>query len=425
MTAPVLIVEDRRSLAAMLEETLRTDGFTVTVTYSGTAAVELLAAGQPFLAVLTDLKLPGADGLAVLRGARAADPLLPVFLMTGFATVDTAVAALKEGARDYFQKPLDLDRVLTALRAATAPRAALLANGGHKPGATRLIGTAPAFQHALTALARVAPTDAAVLLLGPSGSGKELFARRLHELSARTSGPFVAFNCAAVPESLIESELFGHERGAFTGATARHIGRFEQAQQGTLFLDEIGEVPPSTQSKLLRAVEDHRISRLGGEKDVVIDVRIVAATNRDLVAAVAAGEFRRDLFHRLAVFPLTLPALAERREDIPALAIHLAARAATRHGVPMPVLSCAALATLVLLDWPGNIRELANLIERVVILARGAGIVAGDLGVPPAACRSAFADPAARALARRVAGTELEDLARFLGVSIRAIGSGG
>ncbi|NCO69249.1 MAG: sigma-54-dependent Fis family transcriptional regulator, partial [Acidobacteria bacterium] len=240
-----------------------------------------------------------------------------------------------------------------------------------------------------------------------------------------TSGPFVAFNCAAVPESLIESELFGHERGAFTGATARHIGRFEQAQQGTLFLDEIGEVPPSTQSKLLRAVEDHRISRLGGEKDVVIDVRIVAATNRDLVAAVAAGEFRRDLFHRLAVFPLTLPALAERREDIPALAIHLAARAATRHGVPMPVLSCAALATLVLLDWPGNIRELANLIERVVILARGAGIVAGDLGVPPAACRSAFADPAARALARRVAGTELEDLARFLGVSIRAIGSGG
>ncbi len=243
------------------------------------------------------------------------------------------------------------------------------------------------FAGAVTALRRVAPTDAAVLLLGPSGSGKELFARALHQLSQRSGGPFVAFNCAAVPESLVESELFGHERGAFTGASARHVGRFEQAHRGTLFLDEVGEVPLATQAKLLRALEEHRVTRLGGEGEVVVDVRVVAASNRDLDEAVAAGSFRRDLFHRLSVFPIQLPGLVERREDIPALTLHLLERAGARHAAPVPTLRPAAMAALVLAPWPGNVRELANLLERVVILAEGAAVGVDELGLDPAACR--------------------------------------
>ena len=250
--------------------------------------------------------------------------------------------------------------MLAALRAATEPRRALLAALPVEAGMPVLVGTAPSFLAAVGVLRRVAPTDAAVLLLGPSGSGKELFARALHHLSPRRSGPFVAFNCAAVPETLVESELFGHERGAFTGASARHLGRFEQAHGGTLFLDEVGEVPPATQSKLLRAVEEHSITRLGGESEVVVDVRILAATNRDLEARVEAGGFRRDLFHRLHVFPIRLPALSERREDIPALALHLASRAAERHRAMPPVFGPAAMAALVLAPWPGNVRELGQ-----------------------------------------------------------------
>jgi DNA-binding NtrC family response regulator len=279
------------------------------------------------------------------------------------------------------------------------------------------VGAAPAFAGVVTALRRVAPTDAAVLLLGPSGSGKELFARALHQLSRRGGGPFVPFNCAAVPESLVESELFGHERGAFTGANARHVGRFEQAHRGTLFLDEIGEVPLSTQAKLLRALEEHRITRLGGEGEIVVDVRVVAASNRDLEDAVTGGSFRRDLFHRLNVFPIRLPSLVERREDIPALTLHLLTRAGGRHGVPVPTLRPAAMAALVLAPWPGNVRELANLLERVVILAEGRPVGVAELGLDAAACRDGLADALARRLAVRLAGGDSEELAGFLGVS--------
>jgi DNA-binding NtrC family response regulator len=267
-------------------------------------------------------------------------------------------------------------------------------------------------------LRRVAPTDASVLLLGPSGSGKELFARALHHLSPRHGGPFVAFNCAAVPETLVESELFGHERGAFTGAAARHLGRFEQAHGGTLFLDEVGEVPPATQGKLLRAVEEHRITRLGGESEVAVDVRILAATNRDLEARVEAGSFRRDLFHRLHVFPIRLPALSERRADIPALALHLASRAAVRHHVPPPVLSPAAMAALVLAPWPGNVRELGNLVERVTILLGGSQVGWRDLGLDAAGCRLALADPDVAGLASRLAGNQRGELEAFLGAPL-------
>lgn len=416
MSAPVLVVEDRRSLAEMLAETLRAEGYEVELALRGDDAVRRLAEPGPVLAVVTDLKLPGADGLGVLRAARAADPQIPVFLVTGFATVQTAVEALKLGARDYFTKPLDMELVLAALHAATEPRRTLLAALPVETGMPVLVGTAPVFIAAVTALRRVAPTDAAVLLLGPSGSGKELFARAVHHLSARRAGPFVAFNCAAVPETLVESELFGHERGAFTGATSRHVGRFEQAHGGTLFLDEVGEIPLPTQSKLLRAVEERRITRLGGEAEVAVDVRILAATNRDLEASVAAGGFRRDLFHRLHVFPIRLPALAERRQDIPALVLHLAARAAERLRVRAPTFTPSAMAALVLAPWPGNVRELANVVERAIILQGGEQIGWKDLGLDPAASRVALGDAETVALALRLAGNQVGELEAFLGV---------
>ena len=420
MNAPLLVVEDRRSLGEMLAETLRKEGYEVELIVRGDAAVRLLQEGGPYLAVLTDLRLPGVDGLAVLRAARTADPLLPVFLITGFATVETAVEALKQGARDYFPKPLDMERVLEGLRAACEPRRALLAMPPTGEGLPELVGSAAPFAGAMSALRRVAPTDAAVLLLGPSGSGKELFARALHQLSRRSGSAFVAFNCAAVPETLVESELFGHERGAFTGATARHVGRFEQAHRGTLFLDEIGEVPLGTQAKLLRALEEHRITRLGGEGELTVDVRVVAASNRNLGEAVTHGSFRRDLFHRISVFPIQLPALVERREDIPALALYLLGRAGSRHGVAVPALRPAAMAALVLAPWPGNVRELANLLERVAILAEGRAVGVAELGLDPAGCREGLTDVGARRLATRLAGGDLEELAAFLGVPVQA-----
>ncbi len=418
MNAPLLVVEDRRTLGEMLAETLRHEGYEVELALRGDTAIERLHEGGPYLAVVTDLRLPGADGLAVLRAARSVDALLPVFLITGYATVETAVEALKRGARDYFPKPLDMERVLEALRAACEPRRALLENPPTGEGLSELVGSAPAFSGAVTALRRVAPTEAAVLLLGPSGTGKELFARAVHRLSRRGSGPFTAFNCAAVPESLVESELFGHERGAFTGANARHVGRFEQAHGGTLFLDEVGEVPLGTQAKLLRALEEHAITRLGGEGEIKVDVRVVAASNRDLEEAVTSGSFRRDLFHRLSVFPIRLPALVERREDIPPLTLHLLARAGARHGVPVPTLRPAAMAALVLAPWPGNVRELANLLGRVVILAEGRTVGSGELGLDASACREGIADPDARRLAVRLAGDDAADLAAFLGVAL-------
>ena len=420
MSASVLIVEDRRSLAEMLRETLRLEGYEVELAFRGDEAVARLKRGGPYLAVVTDLRLPGADGLAVLRAARAADPLLPVFMITGYAAVDTAVAALKLGARDYFSKPVAMETLLAALRAACEPRRQLLETPPTGAGLPELIGGAPAFAAAVTALRRVAPTDAAVLLTGPSGSGKELFARALHRLSRRAEGPFIAFNCAAVPDTLVESELFGHERGAFTGANARHIGRFEQAQHGTLFLDEIGEVPLTSQAKLLRAVEERRVTRLGGEGEVEVDVRVVAASNRQLEEAIAGGSFRRDLFHRLSVFPIMLPALAQRREDVPPLALHLLARAAERNGVPVPTIRPSAMAALALAPWPGNVRELGNLVERMAILAHGGHIGVGELGLDAAACAQAFGEEASRELALRLAGEEGDELAAFLGLAAAA-----
>ncbi|MGC8915475.1 MAG: sigma-54-dependent transcriptional regulator [Thermoanaerobaculum sp.] len=413
MTGPVLVVEDREALAAVLEETLVREGFAVEVCYRGDEAIARIAQGPPLLAVITDLRLPGADGLEVLRSARRRDPQLPVFLITAFASVETAVQALKLGARDYFPKPLEMARLLVALKAATSARGQLLASEP-APGAPTLVGTSPRFLAALEALRRVAPTEASVLLLGESGTGKELFARALHAYSPRRLGPFVAFACAAVPETLLEAELFGYERGAFTGATSRHLGRFEQAHGGTLFLDEIGEIGPGVQVKLLRALEERRIARLGGTGEISVDVRLVAATNRDLAAEVVRGSFRADLYHRLNVFPIVLPPLRERREDIPALALHLLSRASARNNLPLPLLRPASLGALVLPPWPGNIRELANHMERVAILSPGERVGPAELLLAPEVLREGWEREEVRRLALEFAGEEGDELNRYL-----------
>lgn len=413
MKGPLLVVEDRPQLAAMLAETLTREGFAVEVWERGDEAVQRILQGPPLLAVITDLKLPGADGLQVLAAARQRDPQLPVFLITAYATVETAVEALKMGARDYFPKPLEMNRLLVALRAATSARQALLAVEP-APGAPPLVGASPPFLEALEALRRVAPTEASVLLLGESGTGKELFARALHAYSLRRQGPFVAFACAAVPETLLEAELFGYERGAFTGAVSRHLGRFEQAQKGTLFLDEIGEIGLNVQVKLLRALEERCITRLGGGSDIKVDVRLVAATNRDLAAEVVRGSFRADLYHRLNVFPITLPPLRQRRQDIPALALHLLSRAAAKNSVPLPLLRPAALAALLLPSWPGNVRELANVMERLAILCPGERVGPEHLPLAKELFQQGFRDEEVRAQALQVAGEEAEELMRFL-----------
>lgn len=389
MPADLLLVEDRESLRTMLSETLSAEGWGVESVGTGDEAVRRLAEGRRYSVVLTDLKLPGADGLVVLDAALASDPSLPVVVLTGYGTVETAVAAMKRGAADFLSKPVDPElllllvrRLVSARRAAVAQ--ALLAEEAGLAGMPRIVGSSPALAEALERIRRAAATDVTVLLTGESGTGKELFARAVHALSARSRGPFVAVNVAALPEGLVENELFGHERGAYTGATERRAGRFELADGGTLFLDEIGELPPAVQTKLLRVVEERRFLRVGGTVALTSDVRLVAATNRDLSGLVKSGRFREDLYYRLEVFPVKLPPLRSRREDIPALAADFA-RAAAREAKRGAVeLSPAAVERLLTHDWPGNVRELRNVVERAVILSKGPFVRPADVvvGVP-------------------------------------------
>jgi DNA-binding NtrC family response regulator len=385
--ARLLVVEDRDSLRRMLERALGGEGYHVDTAADGGAAVASLAADRYDL-VLTDLKLPGGSGLEVVRACRAAVPPVPVVVMTAYGTVGTAVEAMKLGAADFLEKPVELDD-LFALVGGLLGEAAVAAAGGVAeaaagatvqfvagPDCPPIVGSHRRLLAALRMLRRVAPTETTVLLLGESGTGKELFARALHALSARRAGPFVAVNCAAIPESLIENELFGHERGAFTGAHRREPGRFERARGGTLLLDEIGELPLPVQGKILRVLEERTYERVGSSESQRADVRLIAATNRDLQAMVAAGEFRSDLYFRLSVFPLELPPLRDRPSDVPQLARHLIARLAERHGLAPPELTAAAGELLSSQPWPGNVRQLANLLERAAILHPG-----GRLGV--------------------------------------------
>jgi DNA-binding NtrC family response regulator len=327
--------------------------------------------------VLSDLRLPQGDGFGVLRAAKEADPDIPVIVMTAYGSIEDAVSAMKQGALDFLAKPVDPDYLLLMVARAIDQRRLITENLLMKEelavrrGAPQIVSDDPALKRVLASLQRAAATDATVLIEGESGTGKELFARTLHALSPRSGEPFVAINCAAIPETLLESELFGHEKGAFTGAVARKPGRFEMAHRGTLFLDEIGDLPLPLQAKILRALEEKRFERLGGTGSVQVDVRLAAATNRGLKAAVAARRFREDLYFRLSVFPITIPPLRDRKGDIVLLARYFIERFCRDLKKRALTLSPAALEALQEYAWPGNVRELQNCIERAVILADG------------------------------------------------------
>ncbi|HZG52160.1 MAG TPA: sigma-54 dependent transcriptional regulator [Pyrinomonadaceae bacterium] len=387
--ADILLVEDKESLRRVLRLTLEHAGYSVAECADARAAAAEIARA-PYRLVLTDLRMPHGSGLDVLRAARAADPDVPVIVMTAYGSIDEAVQAMKDGAHDFLQKPVDSNHLLLLIgRALEQARLRtenilLREEWSRRYGFPRIIGESDAIKRAVAETQRVATTEATVLLLGESGTGKELFARAVHHLSHRRDQPFVAINCAAIPETLIESELFGHERGAFTGATERRPGKFELATGGTVFLDEIGELPLAVQGKLLRAIEEKTVDRIGGRMPVPVDVRIVAATNRELQQAAEAGEFRRDLYFRLAVFPVEIPPLRARGEDVLLLARHFAAQFGKELRGREATLTDDALALLGAHAWPGNVRELENAIERACILADTSVLDAPDLNLPVA-----------------------------------------
>jgi DNA-binding NtrC family response regulator len=389
----VLVVEDRSGTRRMLAETLSDEGYVPVAVPTGEDALRLLRS-ESFDLVLTDLSLPGVDGMHVLAASRESDPLAPVILMTAYGTVENAVRAMKEGAYDFVTKPIDADRLLLLVRRAAERRSLEVRNRGYSfaVAAPVIVGKSEAIGRALAE--KVAPSDAAVLLLGESGTGKELFARLIHARSARAGHPLVAVNCAAIPRDLVEAELFGSEKGAYTGADRRRIGKFELADGGTLFFDEIGELGSSIQSKLLRALEQKVVERIGGTRAIRVDARLVTATNRVLEAEVREGRFREDLFYRLNVFPIHLPPLRERKEDIPLLVDHFLGRFAAEMKREKARLAPDALDALDQYEWPGNVRELGNVLERAVILAEGATIPAGLVASRLRAHGSSAASPA-------------------------------
>lgn len=382
----ILLVEDKDSLRRVLCLTLENAGYTVTESADARAAAQEIARA-PHRLVLTDLRMPHGSGLDVLRAARGADPDIPVIVMTAYGSVDEAVQAMKDGAHDFLQKPVDSNHLLLLVERALeqarlrTENILLREEWSRRYGFPRIIGESEAIKRAVSDTQRVSQTEANVLLLGESGTGKELFARAVHHLSPRRDKPFVAVNCAAIPETLIENELFGHERGAFTGAGERRQGKFELASGGTVFLDEIGELPLAVQSKLLRAIEEKVVDRIGGRAPIPVDVRVVAATNRDLRSAAEAGEFRRDLFFRLAVFPVEIPPLRERGDDMLLLARHFASQIGKETRGREAVLSDESLEQIARHTWPGNVRELENAIERACILSDSSMLEPADLGL--------------------------------------------
>ena len=374
--ATTLLVEDKDSLRQMLRHALEAQGHHVVEAKDQPEAVQRLKDTIPAV-VLSDLRLPEGDGFGVLAAAKDVDPELPVIVMTAFGGIQEAVTAMKAGAMDFLAKPVDLDHLLLLVERALAQRRLiseymlLKDELAARRGAPTIIGEAASMKQLSLAVQRAATTDATVLIEGESGTGKELFARAVHALSARSNGPFVAINCAAIPETLLEAELFGYERGAFTGATQRKPGKFELAHRGTLFLDEIGELPMALQGKILRALQEKTFDRLGSTSSIKVDVRVVAATNRHLKQAVAARRFREDLYFRLSVFPITVPPLRERRDDIPILARHFIEKECRELGKKPLTLTPAASEAMQSYSWPGNVRELQNCLERAIILADG------------------------------------------------------
>ena len=372
----ILVVEDKESMAAMLKETLESEGYKVVSAGDGLEGINYLKEGKIDL-VLTDLKLPQKDGIEVLTASKEENQLRPVIIMTAYGSVETAVEAMKSGAVDFIAKPFDTDHLLMLIKRAIETQRLMTENillkeeFASKLGLPRIIGKSEKITNVAQIVQKVAPTRTTVLLIGESGTGKELFARALHNLSNRKEYPFIPINCAAIPRDLLESELFGHEKGSFTSADTKKLGKFELGDRGTIFLDEIGDLDFVLQSKLLRAIETGEIERVGAVKAVHVDVRIVAASNKDLEKAVEEKKFREDLFYRLNVFPIRIPPLRERKEDIPLLVEYFVKKYCLEIKTSLKGISKEALAMLMNCFWKGNIRELENAIERAVILCDG------------------------------------------------------
>jgi two-component system, NtrC family, nitrogen regulation response regulator NtrX len=377
----ILIVDDESGIRQALKQVLEYEDLVVRVAASGGEAITLYPEYRPHL-VFLDVKMAGLDGLETLTRLRDLDPKAQVVMISGHGTIATAVEATQRGAFDFLEKPLDTDRLLVTVRNALA-HAELLDQNTRLKEATEsrfaMVGTSPALQAVRDLIAKVGPTSARVLITGDNGTGKELVARALHEASPRRDRPFVEVNCAAIPSELIESELFGHMKGSFTGAFADRAGKFEQADGGTLFLDEVGDMSLSAQSKLLRVLQEGVVTRIGGSKPIQVDVRVLAATNKDLDIEIAEGRFREDLLYRLNVVPIDVPPLRERTEDIPALVAFFAEQLASSAGVPGRKFADDAVRRLRSRSWPGNIRELRNAVERALILASGKVITAADI----------------------------------------------
>ncbi len=377
----IWVIDDDRAIRWVLERALGQAGMAVESFESGAGILERLERGRPD-AIVTDVRMPGIDGLELLRRIRERWPELPVIVITAHTDLDSAVSAYQGGAFEYLPKPFDVDEAVALVRRAVAQ--ARRARRGAEPGPERvpeIIGEAPAMQEVFRAIGRLSRSNITVLITGESGTGKELVARALHRHSPRADRPFIALNMAAIPRDLLESELFGHEKGAFTGAESRRIGRFEQAHGGTLFLDEIGDMPPELQTRLLRVLAEGEFYRVGGHTPIRVDVRVIAATHQDLQRAVAEGRFREDLYHRLNVIRIHIPPLRERREDIPRLARHFLAMAARELDVEPKTLSAAVEAHLARLDWPGNVRQLENVCRWLTVMASGQEVQLDDL--PP------------------------------------------
>jgi DNA-binding NtrC family response regulator len=411
--AHLLIVDDEANTLASLSRAFRLAGHDATVCDNAGKALEL-ARAQNFDLILSDVVMPGKGGLALLEELKAQGVTAPVVMMSGQADIEKAVRATRLGALDFLEKPISTEKLLLTVENALKLQRLESENRQLKQrlGKHEIVWQGAAMQRVMAQVERVAASETRVCILGETGTGKELVARTIHERSSRAGGAFVTLNCAAVPAELIESELFGHEKGSFTGAAGRHIGKFEQADNGTIFLDEIGDMPLAMQAKLLRVLEEGEVERIGGDKPVSVDVRVVVATHRDLEARVREEKFRPDLFHRIYVYPLALPPLRERREDIPLLVGHFAAQVSAQNGWKTVPFSPEALAALQLHSWPGNVRELRNMVERLMLLATDGQVdlATVQMALPKSGSTSVAGSPAFSAgpLAGRVDAFERE-----------------